>query len=123
MMQRSLEGVLVLLAEPDSFCASYLSDVVKQAGAQVLAPFINEDLMCASCQDLHDQPAVAVISSSLSEKGRGLMLEQMASRNIPVLVVADCCGRQPSPDAAFHWPFGGFQVAEALSGLIAAKHV
>ncbi len=115
------EDALVLLAEQNSFCSSYVADVVKQAGARIVGPFGDEDSITAWLGSATEPPAIALLSAELQEAQLNLLVAQLELLAVPYLFISETASARPFVEAAFTWPFAGFQVAEALKSKLDAR--
>jgi hypothetical protein len=115
------DGALILLAEQQSFCAEYIAQVVEDAGAKVVGPFADEEAITRWLEQSPERPAAAVLSAQLQEAQLRFLSAKLELLSVPYVVISESSTATRSlMDVAFRWPFGGFQVAEALKALISA---
>jgi len=120
----ALRGRTVLIVHEDPFRRDYLADVLRAAGATVAEPACDAN---AARRRIGTTDADAmVLSRTTGGAATPALLAAARARDIVTLIVqlaAPVDGVDPGPGpgvAALTAPYGGFQVADALAGLLAA---
>jgi hypothetical protein len=116
-----LRGSPVALVEQDGFLATYLQKALERHGAIVTSIGGEVAEMIALLLHARPRPVVAALDARLSaDPAINAALRRL---DLPFLLVAQ--HRSPPADAErpsaplWQWPFGAFQVVEALNELIA----
>jgi hypothetical protein len=116
-----LDGLKVMLAEQSSFCSGYMAGVLEQAGAQVLGPFPTSGDVLAWKHTIVAPLDVAVVAVDRFARSHLAIVESLEKRSIPYMLIQDQPTPKPEPGTVLTWPFGGFQVVEAVSEMLARR--
>jgi hypothetical protein len=113
--QPFFRDAVVLLADYNSFPTTYLAHMLQSAGVRVVGPFESE----ADLQDwllaLPQIPDVAVVALDAAREMRRVVQDQLATLNVPQIFLQSGLSRDALDiGAVFYWPWGAFQIAEAL---------
>jgi hypothetical protein len=117
---RELRGCSVALVELDGFVARYLQAVLEQQGAIVTNAKGSVEDIIAVVLAARPPPSVAVVDARLW--GNCQITELFGRSGTPFLLVAHGSTALPCPEVPlWQWPFGAFQIVEALSELLDAN--
>jgi hypothetical protein len=110
---------MVLLADQQSFCASYLAQALTAAGFRVLGPFGSREELDAQLASLRETPAAAIVALDWLQGSHDTFVAQLAPLGIPSLLIENHPWRDfAGVQASFTWPYGAFQVMEAVQELM-----
>jgi len=113
----------VLIAHEDAFHRSYLEDVLSGSGAEIAGV---ERTAAAALVRLEGEPLLdaLVLSSSLPEQQATALADVARRRKVAILVVEPARGVGRAvlgAEEVLTAPYAGFQVVEAVAGLLAAR--
>jgi hypothetical protein len=120
---RQLRGAQVAIVEQDGFLAGYLHAALEREGATVIETRGTVEHIVASLRKTEPPPVVAAIDIELS--GSPELTAVLVQLDVPFVLVARDKFGQPARSAFgrrfWRWPFGAFQVLEALDDLLAER--
>lgn len=112
---------VVLLADYNSFCSSYLAGVLSAAGIRTIGPFASEEALERWCATAVEMPNVALVALNAAGETHKATLRRLEPLGVPCLLVQNAPWfAVPEYQASFSWPYGAFQVVDALQELMRA---
>ncbi|MBB5712329.1 hypothetical protein [Sphingomonas xinjiangensis] len=110
---------VVLLADYNSFCSSYLAAVLSAAGVRTIGPFASEEVLERWCATAVEMPNVALVALDAARETHKNTLRHLETLGVPCLLVQNAPWLAvQNYQASFSWPYGAFQVVDALQELM-----
>jgi hypothetical protein len=105
----------VLIADQRSFSALYLAHALAMVGCTVVGPFASRDDLDEWLSAGHEQLSVAVLALDWLDPAHERISARLTEVNVPYVLVDNAPWRHlASIPVSFSWPYGAFQVLEAL---------
>lgn len=114
-LAKPLRNKLILIVEANEFLAGYISDGLKQAGAQILGPACTINAAHALVGQLESGAHAAVVSLELFEAGGAAMTDAFNRLAIPVLLTGGKVRKLPALSLRYEIlirPFAAYQVVD-----------
>jgi hypothetical protein len=116
-------GFPIVLIEQDNFLAGYLRATLQRHGAIVTSARGTVEEIISVLREARPRPVVAAVDFALVECGE--LATVLAQIRMPYLVVAQCppppLSDNPEMIPLWRWPFGAFQIVDALADLVEAR--
>jgi hypothetical protein len=116
------DQLLVLLADQNSFCSSYIAGALSAHGMRVLGPFASEAELRQWFTSPAELPSAAIVAVDWLKEAHQEVLDQLGSCNIPAILLQNAPWLDTTGIAVnMAWPYGSFQVIKALQKLLTQK--
>lgn len=105
----------MLIADRDGFPAAYLGHTLRLIGCRVIGPFESPAALQDWFAAAPEQLSAAVVALDWLNGSDEVVLAGFRARKIPYLLVNNAPWHHLSAlQASFSWPYGSFQILEAL---------